>query len=137
MSTAETAQAIPAEQLTAFIAALFMAAGVSRQAAEAVATGLVDADLEGLASHGVMLTDMYIERLRKGSVSRAESAALVSERQGAVVLDAGHALGQLTGAQAMAIAIEKARQFTAGIVPVRHGFHFGTAGRYARQAADA
>lgn len=137
MSTADTTRAVAADRLTAFIAALFTAAGVSRAAAEAVAAGLVDADLEGLASHGVMLADMYIERLRKGSVSRAEAAIVVSERQGAVVLDAGHALGQLTGAQAMAIAIEKARQFTAGIVPVRHGFHFGTAGRYARQAADA
>ena len=135
--TGETARAIPADALAGFIAALFMAAGVSRRAAAIVADGLVEADLEGLASHGVMLTDMYLERLQKGSVSRAESATIVSERQGAVVLDAGHALGQLTGAQAMAIAIEKARAFTAGIVPVRHGFHFGTAGRYARQAAEA
>src|SRR5262249_11179840 len=102
-----------------------------------VSDGLVEADLAGLASHGVMLTDMYLERLQKGSVSRAEAATVVSERQGAVVLDAGHALGQLTGAQAMAIAIDRARQFTTGIVPVRHGFHFGTAGRYAQQAADA
>ena len=53
------------------------------------------------------------------------------------MLDAGHALGHLTGAQAMSIAIDKARQFAAGIVPVRHGFHFGTAGKYALQAAHA
>jgi LDH2 family malate/lactate/ureidoglycolate dehydrogenase len=98
---------------------------------------LVEADLEGLSSHGVMLIDMYIERLRQGSVSRNTSATIVSERQGAIVLDAGNALGQLTGTQAMTLAIDKARQFTAGIVAVRHGFHFGTAGRYARQAADA
>ena len=39
--------------------------------------------------------------------------------------------------QAMGLAIDKARQFAAGIVSVRHGFHFGTAGRYARQAAEA
>ena len=32
-----------------------------------VARGLVDADLDGLSSHGVMLVDMYIERLQKGS----------------------------------------------------------------------
>src|SRR5581483_535866 len=93
--------------------------------------------LDGLHSHGVMLADMYIERLRKGSVSTATAATIVSERQGAVVLDAGHALGQLTGQQAMAIAIEKAREFAAGIVPVRHGFHFGAAGKYAQQAAEA
>ena len=37
MSTAETARAVQADRLGAFIAALFMAAGVSRQAAETVA----------------------------------------------------------------------------------------------------
>ena len=44
-----------------------------RIAAATVARGLVEADLEGLSSHGVMLVDMYIERLQKGSVSRNET----------------------------------------------------------------
>jgi LDH2 family malate/lactate/ureidoglycolate dehydrogenase len=128
---------VPATQLAAFVTKLFVATGLSAAAAQRVAAGLVDADLEGLTSHGVMLTDMYIERLLCGSVSKETAAAIICERQGAVVLDAGHALGQLTGEQAMSLAIEKARQFAAGIVAVRHGFHFGSAGRYARQASDA
>ena len=128
---------VEAGALGNFVARLFSAAGVPEAAAATVARALVEADLEGLSSHGVMLTDMYIERLKQGSVSHATSASIVSERHGAVVLDAGHALGQLTGSQAMALAIDKARHFAAGIVSVRHGFHFGTAGRYARQAAEA
>jgi LDH2 family malate/lactate/ureidoglycolate dehydrogenase len=133
----EGMQSVPAAKLREFVARLFTAAGVPAVAAANVAEGLVEAELEGLPSHGVMLTDMYIERLQKGSVSRGTSAVVVSERQGAIVLDAGHALGQLTGMQAMGLAIDKARQFAGGIVSVRHGFHFGTAGRYARQAAEA
>jgi LDH2 family malate/lactate/ureidoglycolate dehydrogenase len=128
---------VAAEALSEFVAQLFVAVGVPLSPARDVANGLIDADLEGLHSHGVMLVDMYIERLRQGSVSPAAAATVVSERQGAVVLDAGNALGHLTGAQAMSIAIEKARAFAAGIVPVRHGFHFGTAGKYAVQAAQA
>jgi LDH2 family malate/lactate/ureidoglycolate dehydrogenase len=130
-------QTVSAASLSEFVARLFFAAGLSSAAAATVARGLVEADLEGLSSHGVMLVDMYVDRLMKGSVSRNESASVISERQGAVVLDAGHALGQLTGTRAMTIAVNKARQFAAGIVSVRHGFHFGTAGRYARQAAEA
>ena len=75
---------IPAEQLAAFVARLFAATGLSAPAAEKVANGLVDADLEGLSSHGVMLADMYIERLQGGSVSKDTAAAIVSERQGAL-----------------------------------------------------
>jgi LDH2 family malate/lactate/ureidoglycolate dehydrogenase len=134
---ADETKPVPAEHLIDFVARLFGAVGLSGASAATVAGGLVDADLEGLHSHGVMLVDMYIERLQRGSVSRNESAAVVSERQGAVVLDAGNALGHLTGLQAMSIAVDKARQFAAGIVSVRHGFHFGTAGKYALQAADA
>jgi len=135
--TVDETRSIPAEKLGAFVADLFLAVGVPREVANAVADGLVSADLEGIHSHGVMLVDMYIERLRKGSVSKVKIASVVSERQGAVVLDAGHALGQISGHQAMAIAIDKARQFAAGIVSVRHGFHFGTARKYALQASTA
>ncbi len=37
----------------------------------------------------------------------------------------------------MRIAVERARRYGAGIVAVRHGFHFGTARRYVIQAAEA
>jgi LDH2 family malate/lactate/ureidoglycolate dehydrogenase len=128
---------IAAADLSALVARLFVAAGVPQDMAATVADGLVEADLEGMPSHGVMLVDMYIDRLRAGSVSRKEKAAVVSDRDAAVVLDAGNALGQLTGDQAMALAIERAKQFGAGIVAVRHGFHFGTARRFAVAAAQA
>lgn len=128
---------VSAAELADFVTRLFAATGLPASAAAVVAEGLVEADLEGLSSHGVMLADMYIERLLNGSVTKATGAEIVSDREGAVVLDAGHALGQITGMQAMTLAVERARQFAVGIVPVRHGFHFGTAGRYARQAALA
>jgi LDH2 family malate/lactate/ureidoglycolate dehydrogenase len=80
---------------------------------------------------------MYLARIKAGSVSNRETAAVVSDRDAAVVLDAGHALGQLTGDQAMAMAIERARRYGVSCVAVRHGFHFGTARRYALAAADA
>jgi LDH2 family malate/lactate/ureidoglycolate dehydrogenase len=135
--TSADAIRISAQLLRDFVARMFVAAGLTREAAERVAAGLVEADLQGLSSHGVMLVDMYIERIRRGSVSTKDTAALVCERDTALVLDAGHALGQLTGQQAMGLAIERARKFGIAVAAVRHGFHFGTARRYAEQAAQA
>jgi LDH2 family malate/lactate/ureidoglycolate dehydrogenase len=129
--------AISAEALSALVARLFMAAGIPQNAARTAADALVEADLEGVASHGVMLVDMYLDRIRNGSVSPDEAGVIVSDRGAAVVLDARHALGQLTGDQAVAIAVERARRHGVGIVAVRHGFHFGTARRYAVKAAVA
>ncbi len=124
------------EDLIALVARIFTAAGLRETDAMRVACGLVDADLEGLPSHGVMLAEMYIDRLRAGSISTRSAAEIVSDRGGAVVLDGGHAFGHLVGDQAIGIAIERARAHGAGIVAVRHGFHFGAAGPYARQAAE-
>ena len=128
---------ISADDLTALVGRLFVAAGLSREAASTVAGGLVEADLEGVPSHGVMLVDMYLDRIRRGSVSTQETVEVVSDRAAAMVLDAGHALGHLTGDQAIGFAVERARRFGVGIVTVRHGFHFGTARRYALAAAEA
>ena len=127
---------IAADQLSALVARLFIAAGVPDTAARTVAGALVDADLEGQSSHGVMLVEMYLDRIRKGSVSLKQAGEIVSDKGATVVLDAHNALGHLTGDQAIKIAVERARRFGAGLVAVRHGFHFGTARRFALKAAD-
>jgi len=127
---------LPAGALTSFVARLFVAAGIPAHSAEKVAAGLVDAELEGQSSHGIMLVDMYLSRIRSGSVSVEEAGAVVSDKDGAVVLDARNALGHLVGDQAIAIAVERARRHGSGVVAVRHGFHFGTARRFAIQAAN-
>jgi len=134
--TARTSISVAADDLQAVVGRLFVAAGLSTKAASTVASGLIEADLEGVPSHGVMLTDMYIDRLRQGSVSTREKAEIVNDNDGAVVLDAGNAFGHLIGDQAIEIAVERARRFAAGVVAVRHGFHFGTARRYALRAAE-
>jgi len=127
---------IAADQLSALVARLFIAAGVPDSAASTVAEALVDADLEGQSSHGVMLVEMYIDRIRKGSVSLKQAGEIVSDQGATVVLDAHNALGHLTGDQAIRIAVERARRFGIGLVAVRHGFHFGTARRFALQATE-
>ena len=127
---------LPAAEIAALVARILVAGGLAAEDARGVADGLVEADLEGIASHGVMLAEMYVARLRAGSVSTRHCAEIVIDNDCAVVLDAGNAFGLLTGDQAISIAVERAHRHGVGIVAVRHGFHFGIAGRYARNAAE-
>jgi LDH2 family malate/lactate/ureidoglycolate dehydrogenase len=83
-----------------------------------------------------MLLPMYVDRLMQGSVSRRDRGEVVSDRDIAIVIDAGHALGQLTAHQAVGLAVERAKRLGAAVVAVRNAFHFGTAGRFARLIAD-
>lgn len=128
---------VSAEALARAVAAIFEGCGVAADAAAIVAEDLVAADLEGVASHGVMLVEMYVKRLKAGSVSTASAGTVVSDNDAAVVIDAGDVLGQLTARQAVGLAVERAKKFGMGSVAVRNAFHFGTAGRYARLMADA
>ena len=128
--------AVDAQRLTSTVADIFTAVGIATADAQVVAADLVAADLEGIASHGVMLVPMYIERINKGSVSRRSAGEVVSDRGGAIVIDAGNALGQLTARQAVKLAVARAREIGLAAVGVRNGFHFGTAGRYARMMAE-
>jgi LDH2 family malate/lactate/ureidoglycolate dehydrogenase len=131
-----SAVVISSGDLIKLVGRIFAAAGAGEKAAATVAEGLVEADLQGLSSHGVMLVEMYVERLRAGSITACESGNIVSDRGCSVVLDAGHAFGQLTGSQSIDIAVSRAKEHGVGIVAVRHGFHFGAAGRYAIKAVE-
>jgi LDH2 family malate/lactate/ureidoglycolate dehydrogenase len=128
---------IPLEPLTAVVADIFARLGVPCEAARAVADGLIEADQEGIPSHGVMLVPMYAQRLSAGSVSLATEARITGDMGCCVVLDACNMLGQLSASQAVEIAIDRAGRFGIGAVAVRNAFHLGAAGRYARAMARA
>lgn len=127
---------VPVDMLTETVSRIFTATGLSAQASRVVAESLVDADCRGIPSHGAMLVPMYVQRLRAGSVSLEEAAEVVADHGAVAALDGRHALGQLTGDQAMRIAVDKAKRFGIGAVTVRHAFHFGGAFRYVLTAAE-
>jgi LDH2 family malate/lactate/ureidoglycolate dehydrogenase len=123
-------------RLTGITAQILHGAGVPQDDAEAVATHLVNADREGISSHGVMLVPMYVERLLAGSVSATARPVTVSDRDAVVVIDAQHVLGQISSAVAVDCAVARAQQYGAATVAVRNGFHFGTGGAWASAIAQ-
>jgi len=123
------------EALEARVAGMFAKLGIPEGAARRVAAALVTADLEGVASHGVMLVPMYVDRMLAGSVSSITRAEAVHDGGTAVVLDAANMLGQLSSAQAVEILVKRAKEHGLASVAVRNGFHFGAAGYWARAIA--
>jgi len=112
-------------------------AGLPPEAAEEAARALLDADLRGLRSHGVAMLPIYLERLRRGAISPRTSAEVVSDAGALVILDAGHALAQLTSGQAVALLAERARRGGIAAVGVRRGHHFGAASTWSIRLAEA
>ncbi|MDA8597350.1 Ldh family oxidoreductase [Porticoccaceae bacterium] len=123
-------------QLRKDIATLFEAAGLNKAGAADVADALVEADEEGVFSHGTMLVPMYVERLQKGSLSKGSKGKVVQDNGAIAIIDAENVFGQLTSQQAVELSVSKSKEFGLGAVAVRNGFHLGRAGRWAGQIAD-
>ncbi|GAA1649477.1 Ldh family oxidoreductase [Georgenia ruanii] len=131
-----SAHHVSAEWLRGALSSVFRSVGFSDHAAGLVAESLVEADMSGVPSHGSMLLPMYVDRLLGGSVSTHEQGEVVEDFGAVAVLDGRHALGQLTGHQAMGLALDKAHRYGLGAVAVRHAFHFGRAANYTEMAAE-
>lgn len=127
---------VPVAEVSDFVTRLFTAAGLSVDAARRVAAALIEADMAGRASHGVLQAEGYLLRLIGGTMSIAEKPEIVSQDGAVTVLDALDMQGHLAAEEAMAMAVEQAKAFGVSVVAVRRAMHFGVLGRYVRMAAE-
>lgn len=126
---------IPADQLHRWSAALLAGWGFAADDADYVATTLVDANLRGLDSHGVIRLPAYRARLDAGLIS--PSAQPVVEERGAVArIDAAGAQGQLAARVAVDAVDRLSAAHGVATAAVRGSAHFGSAGHYARELAS-
>jgi LDH2 family malate/lactate/ureidoglycolate dehydrogenase len=121
-----TVASLPASRMQEWASQAFIACDVPLDDAALTAEALVEADLQGVASHGCMLIPMYVDRLRARSVNPRPNITVVEDRPSLLVIDADHGLGQVSSARAVSMAIERAGRTGVGMVAVRHAFHFGT-----------
>jgi LDH2 family malate/lactate/ureidoglycolate dehydrogenase len=128
---------VSADHARGYTRALFVAAGTDDNAAALVAEGLVEADLQGVGSHGLLQAPNYLRRIMAGTISRGASLRRVHARGAINVFDAGLALGHAVARQAMEQAVALAATHGIAAVAVRAATHFGIAGRHARVAAEA
>ena len=128
---------VRAEELRAFVATLFLAHGLSEADAATVAACLVEADLRGVASHGVGRVPIYLRRLREGLVDPRPPLAIEALTPVAARLDGANGLGFVVARCAMAEAIARAKSFGMGLVFAHRSTHFGMAASYLRQAVEA
>jgi L-2-hydroxycarboxylate dehydrogenase (NAD+) len=115
-STGGLANKVQAEELRAFVATLFVAHGLRATDAATVASCLVEADLRGVASHGVGRVPIYLRRLRDGLVDPRPPLAIEELTPVAARLDGANGLGFVVARRAMAEAIARARSFGIALV---------------------
>jgi hydroxycarboxylate dehydrogenase B len=104
---------------------------------EAVVGNLVDANLTGHDSHGIGMLPRYAKSYLEGGLKPNTGLIVVHDTGSMLRLDGQAGFGQVVGAQAMKLGIERARSLGSCIVALGNAHHLGRIGAWAEQAAAA
>lgn len=131
MSTAK----IDPARLLKFATSVYIATGMSQEDAHLCADTLVQADLWGHQSHGVMRLSWYAARLKAGVCDPKAKPELVVDAGGLALIDGHDGMGQVLTARAAREAIRRAKAHGIAAVGIRNSNHFGTALYFTLMAA--
>jgi (2R)-3-sulfolactate dehydrogenase (NADP+) len=112
-------------------------AGANAAMAVATAEALVDAELQGLASHGISRIPQYAMHLRNGRADGNAVPVIVKSKGGAVLVDAQNGLAFPACALAVQETIRRAREFGVSFAGVTRSHHFGVAAHHLQPVGAA
>ncbi len=124
-----------AEALTAYVEALFAAAGADAPSASAVARAVVDASARGVDTHGVRLVPWYIKMVEGGRINRTPNVAFVQKTPSVGHVDSDDGFGHHASFLAIEEGCRLAKAAGVGVVTVGRSSHHGATGVYTLAAA--
>jgi uncharacterized oxidoreductase len=126
---------ISAPQLRQFATSLLQAGGASAEEAAIVGRSLVEANLRGYDSHGVMRIPYYVQAIQEGEVVPGAELAVLDDGPSRVVADANWGFGQVQAVRLLDMLADKARASGQAIGTMTHSGHIGRLGEYCEWAA--
>lgn len=136
MTTDQPAR-VSADGMTALGTQIFVAAGASQDEALAISLNLVNSNLSGHDSHGVVRIPRYLMWESTDNLKFGQHADVVTDGDAFAIIDGNKGFGQVVGKQAVDIGIEKAKQNGLAIIALRRAGHLGRIGRWAEEACAA
>ncbi|MDP9647125.1 malate/lactate/ureidoglycolate dehydrogenase [Paraburkholderia caledonica] len=132
-----TTPRIAADQLHAFVRAIWEQAGSAPREAELVADHLVAANLTGHDSHGVGMIPRYVASLADGQLQLNLHADVVKDAGAVLTVEGRKGFGQVVAFEAMEEGIARAERIGICAVGLRDAHHIGRIGHWAEQCARA
>jgi LDH2 family malate/lactate/ureidoglycolate dehydrogenase len=123
------------ERLIDFAAAVYSGAGMPEADARLVADTLVQADLWGHQSHGVLRLGWYLDRIRNKVMKPVTKPEFVVDAGAIAVIDGHDGVGHVLTVLATKEAVKRAKAHGIGAVGVRNSNHFGTCMYYTMMGA--
>jgi hydroxycarboxylate dehydrogenase B len=128
---------LSAALLRDYATAVFRGAGLEPEDATDVAEHLVEANLLGMDSHGIIRVTEYLQCIDDKHVVANRRAKVIKDGGAFVLVDGQFGFGQTIGKQAVALGIERARRHGIALVGLRNSGHLGRIGAWPQMAAEA
>jgi LDH2 family malate/lactate/ureidoglycolate dehydrogenase len=109
---------------------------VSPEDAEIFVRVLVDADLQGVSTHGISRLDVYLQRIEKGLIDPRAKLSTARAAGNVLVLDAENGLGQVQAMKALDLLLPLAKQSGVAAATIRNSQHFGALSHYCNRVAN-
>lgn len=123
------------DPLRYFVSAVFQAAGVPVPTSEAVSDSLVEANLLGHDSHGVIRVVEYLAKMREGKLDPKAEPEIVKKSDNTILVDGHWAFGQMVARRTMELLIPMAREHNLACAGIHHCPNIGLVGTYPAMAA--
>ena len=124
-----------AEELEALSISILSVVGCDEETARFVALHLVDADIKGVESHGVMRLIQYVEQADEGYFQPSARPELKENGQGAWLVDGQRGFGMPAINLAVDTAVTQAKKQGISAVGVMNCGHTGRLGAFCEQGA--
>lgn len=134
---AEAQKIVPYRDLRNQVGAIFAAYGMPPADTDRVSECLIEADLRGIASHGINRIPIYTKRFRLKLVHPTPTLKVTAPTPIAAHVDGDNGMGFVVGTRAMSAAIASASTYGVGLALASHSNHFGIAANYLLQALHA
>ncbi len=122
-------------QLTTAATRILSAGGATLNDAQTVAKRLVNGNLVGHDSHGVIRLCQYVDQLRDGSIKSDSELTTVADFGAVTIFDANFGFGQVMAEKAIREGVAKSRSFGVSMIGLRNVAHVGRVGEWAELAA--
>jgi LDH2 family malate/lactate/ureidoglycolate dehydrogenase len=123
---------ISASQAEKWGTKLLTKCNLSEDDASKVTRVLIEANLRGVDTHGIVMIRHYAKRF---TTIKTRPIMVVQESETTCLVDAGDNFGILAAYSSMEKAIEKAQKYGSGVVSVCNSNHFGAAAYYTLMVA--
>ena len=126
---------IKVNPLNKLIIEIFYKAGCNKKEAKDISNYLIEANLTGHDSHGVIRTPRYIDMINDGNIITNVKPKIVMDSNNFSLVDGRDGFGQTIGPFACKLGIKKAKKFGNSIVAIKNSGHLGRIGDFSEMAA--